>query len=221
MDIEDLKRVHVCMERIRNFERAARKYVKAQPTAEESEGVLNRVFADLIASLEQPEVKRAVEGYLAQVHREAHEKATKLLADPETLKGLPMSQEWRVANSMGFSKRRALEILTSHKHDASVIVQLPATMADLRTKLVTARDAVIKEVSQLRKMSKKELTTKQKRRRKRDILRGTMSSAFGVGVIVGNSVLVVGLGIATGALSYALGGTALHQAGRDFIGEPA
>jgi len=58
------------------------------------------------------------------------------------------------------------------------------------------------------------LRRREKKRRKRNIAQGLVSGIFGVGVILANTRFP-----ALAAISYGLGGAAIHQAIRDWVGE--
>jgi hypothetical protein len=96
------------------------------------------------------------------------------------------------------------------ERDEGVRPAFPQDVDALKVQLKDAHGSAKHRITASRAVGRKE-----KKRRKRRIAQGITSAIFGTGAIVADTKLPVLF-----AFSYGLGGSALHQALRDIVGEP-
>jgi hypothetical protein len=93
--------------------------------------------------------------------------------------------------------------------DAKMSDQFPATSAEFAARLRALHARTKERIS-----SGRPLGRKKKKRRKREVARAVVSMVVGAGAFVTNTHMPAFM-----AWSYALGGSALHQAARDLAGQ--
>jgi hypothetical protein len=115
--------------------------------------------------------------------------------------------ELSLANNFGFSKHEALKLIDSIELPEAP--DQPLTAARLTAVLNSVHAAAVGEVERSRELPKKE-----KKKRKRDVLRGVFFVSLGLGIAIANTPYVLSLPV-----SYGVAMGSLLQALKDFIGD--
>lgn len=190
---------------LRKYQKAYRRFSKAQPTLDEAETAFDAALDELLETLKIQEVRDALSACLNSMEEvdDGHQRVVQeLLGDSNDARA-----ERALASNFGMSKqavKRIARFFSSAKSSGknlshqSILEIFRCVHADAKSQINKSR----------------ELPRKEKKSRKRDVRRGVYSVTFGSGILVANTVAGPSF-----LFSYGIACIAIHQAGRDFIGD--
>lgn len=197
--------------RLAEYRKATRRYIAANPNPKTSRDHFDQKFYLLVESLRDPDVSSKFvemfshddEAYQTYLHLSEEDNVERLMSE--------LSFEIDLMVKMGFKRSDAEDMFEytvgyTQRDDFEQF----SVIDDLITKLQQVHDHTIAVVEEARTLDRK-----GKKIRKRDVKRGSLSATFGTGLIVGNTQFPP-----LAPVSYGAGLFALHQALRDFVGEP-
>jgi len=158
--------------------------------------LLKRDWADSLDQFMNTARRNLNDEYLASADRQ--EEAPQVLREEATL-----------LSKLKVDLNRLEWFYSVYLEHARISDQCPATSAELVKRLRSLHDSAKQRIS-----SSRPLGRRRKKKRKRQVARGITSLVIGVGSFVANANIPLLM-----VWSYGVGGGALHQAARDFIGE--
>lgn len=203
---------------IRDLRTAYRRFSEAKPTVVDASIAADRRLHRVFALLDNPQIVQNLNGKIAKV--KAKDDPSQLKAEYAGKISETLITERKLLSHLGMSRKDAEEFLTKHYHAEWHGFGKIESVEDLKSLLMSAhRDYIrIIQASRDEAQNRQDATAlahsnarKVKKAKKRNGHRAAYSAVFGVGVIAVNALGKVF------PISYAIGGTALMQSGRDFI----
>ena len=195
--------------RLRELARAHDRLSRAVPDPATAAAVADAALSRVITLLDDPDVARPlvelipaarerVLGASDEFHVEFRERRSEVLAI-----------ETNVTRRLGTTEDDIQRMYVSYERTREKRQAFPQGIEEIKRQLIEVHESTKAQIVVSRNLGRKE-----KKKRKRKLGQGVASAIFGTGVIVADSQLPVLF-----AFSYGLGGSALHQALRDIVGE--
>jgi len=196
---------------LRDLARAHDRLSRAVPDPETAVAAVDAALANVVTLLDDP----GVAGPLMELIAGARERAGGAsggspLAFAERRPEL-VAIEAKLTRRLGTTEDDLHRMYAAFERSRERLEVFSGGIDDIKQQLIKVHESTKAQVADSRNMSRKE-----KKKRKRKLGQGIASAIFGTGVIAADSQLPLLF-----AFSYGLGGSALHQALRDIVGEEA
>lgn len=195
---------------IRNYNKAIKRYLKGSPSTTEASNELKLSYLELMLSLNNPKLQKLINDNIEKIESDFNK--TKNTDDiiKQLTNGSEVSElEKSLADNFGMSKNDVMRLIASYEKSNNNLHKFSIT--DIKLYFEGLQNHLISEVPKVRKVGKKD-----KKARKRDLLRGAFSTTFGAGIAAANTLMP-----STYLFSYSIAAIAIHQGIRDFIGDPS
>lgn len=196
---------------LRQLERAYDKLTRGVPDPKAAEANADRVLEGVTNLLSDKELADNLDALIIEARKEFEANAEKFDAPNNEPKQELFLAEIKVLRNSGLGPEDILELYAVFQDVKLEKGQFVSNSEELRTHLEALHRKYKAEIEASRLQPRK-----QKKKRKRKVLQGAISTTLGTTVIIADSQFPPLF-----AFSYGLGGGALHQALRDFIGDPA
>ena len=200
----DLKNM---MQHLRHLMKAYDRYSRAVGGPDISEFELDQVFERLLLSIKKEwshSLDHFFETARETVLKEYSEAAESVNDETEILK-----KEAELLNELKTDADMIQWFYSTYRENSEASDKSPATSRELEARLRELHQRIKEKISDSRSLPRK-----AKKKRKRQVARGITSLTAGIGAFIANTNLPPIM-----AWSYGVGGGALHQAARDFVGE--
>ncbi len=205
------QKLDLLFNRLRDLAKAYDRLSRAVPDPSTAERDADTALERVNALLGDPEIAKVMGELIRAGHHRVLSAPEEFDADLRAKRSEIIEIETKIMRRIGAKEVDISRLYLSYERSRSYRDQFPAEVDDLKQKLTEIHNATKEHISQSRELSRKE-----KKKRKRKIGQGVASAIFGTGVIVADTQLPLLF-----AFSYGLGGGALHQALRDIVGEAA
>lgn len=201
-------KLSLLVKNLRQLEKAYDKLSRGIPDPITAAANADRVLTGVLTLLADRELTDSLNSLIAE--------ARKTLRSPDagsnnTEERSRLEQESKVLRASGLSQAEIAELYFTFQDVKGEQDKFVGSSEELRTHLESLHQKYKSEIAASREQPRKE-----KKRRKRKVLQGVISAT------IGTTAIVVDIQFPPlFAFSYGFGGGALHQAVRDFIGDPA
>lgn len=196
---------------LRQLEKAYDKLSRGVPDPKIAEANADRALLRVTSLLADKELAANLDALIIEARKEFEANAEKFDAPTDEQKQELFSAEIKVLRNSGLGQDVIVELYDVFQEVKLEKGQFVSNTEELRAHLEALHKKYKAEIEASRQQPRKE-----KKKRKRKVLQGAGSTLLGTGVIIADSQFPPLF-----AFSYGLGGGALHQAIRDFIGDPA
>lgn len=199
---------------VRNLQRLEKAYDKLSrgiPDPKTAETHADRVFEGIVDLLSDKGLAEKLDALIIEARNEFQDNSEKFDNPSEEEKEELFEAERKALRHSGLGQADIVELYSKFQEIKVEKGQFVSNTEELRVSLEALHQKYKSEIE-----ASRELPRKKKKKRKRKVLQGVGSMTIGTGVIIADSQFPPLF-----AFSYGLGGGALHQALRDFIGEPA
>lgn len=193
------------------LEKAYDKLSRGVPDPKSAEASADRALEAVTSLLSDKELASNLDALIAEARKEFEVNADKFDAPTDEQKQELFAAEARVLRSSGLRQDEIAELYAVFQGVKLEKGQFASNSEELRTSLEALHKKYKAEIEASRQQPRKE-----KKKRKRKVLQGAASATLGTTVIIADAHFPPLF-----AFSYGLGGGAIHQAIRDFIGDPA
>lgn len=202
---------------VRRYQRAHQRFLNGSPSTLVAKEIYEREFESLKSLILRPEFQSVLDKHFASFDQSTGSGHTTSF-DPDKLPAALVARELSLVSVAGYSKtesRHILQNLSLRRKDDQA--RVPSDSKELLVQLTEIHKSTIVRIQELRELPLEESAGKEKRKRKREIRRAVLSGTWGTAMIVSNIAFAAATSLIT--ISLALGGTAIHQALRDAIGD--
>lgn len=196
---------------LQQLEKAYDKLSRGVPDPKAAEVNADRALEGVTSLLSDKELADKLDALIIEARKEFEANAAKFDAPSNEQKQELFSAEVKVLRNSGLGQDEIVELYTVFQEVKLEKGQFVSNSEELRAYLEALHKKYKAEIEASRQQPRK-----QKKKRKRKVLQGALSATVGTTVIIADSQFPPLF-----AFSYGLGGGALHQAVRDFIGDPA
>lgn len=196
---------------LQQLEKAYDKLSRAVPDPKIAEANADRALEAVTNLLSDKELADNLDALIIEARKEFEANAEKFDNPNSKQKQELFSAELKVLRDSGLGQDAIVELYATFQEVKREKGQFVSNSEELRTYLEALHKKYKAEIEASRQQPRKE-----KKKRKRKVLQGAASATVGTGAIIADSQFPPLF-----AFSYALGGGALLQAMRDFIGDPA
>jgi hypothetical protein len=197
--------------RLRDLAKAHERLARGVPDVKSAEAVADNALKAVLKLLEDPEIDDLLNEFISAARNRLIEAPGDFDHELETRRSELVRAEASVMQRVGARKRDIEYLYVRYRDVQQFREKFPSDAAALRQCIVDLHQSTKVQLTESRTLARKE-----KKTRKRKLAQGITSAIFGTGVIAADTQLPLLF-----AFSYALGGSALHQALRDIVGEPA
>ena len=201
---------HQFMLLLRKLEKSYAKLLESTPSREVAERNCNVAFDNVIFALQDPLLRDLLNRLLQSASEEFASNGDKIIDSVESKKEAIMKEEAADAAAFGIKRNEILEVFRSFCKNRSRLPSFIDSVDELEGILQAHHRRTIDE-----NMESMGLPRKKKKARRIDVKKASFNLLTGTAIIVANTKFAP-----TFVVSYALGGGAVLQAARDFIGDP-
>lgn len=198
---------------VRNLQQLDNAYDKLSrgiPNPKAAEANADRVLERVIGLLSDKELTKNLDSLIIEARSEFEANAEKFDNPSDKQKREMLSAEAKVLRGSGLDEDALLELYAKFQEVKQEKGRFVSDSKELLMHLEALHKRYKAEIEASREQPRKE-----KKRRKRKVLQGAASATFGTTVIIADAHFPPLF-----AFSYGIGGGALHQAVRDFVGDP-
>lgn len=201
--------LNLLMVRLRELARAHERLSKAVPDPATAIAVADTAFERVMMLLDDPDVATPLADLIPPARERVVTATDDFRAEFKERRSELIEIETTIMRRLGATQEDIERFYAAYERVHREPHKLPEGVDAIKQRLLEVHECTKREMAASRNLSRKE-----KKRRKRKLGQGITSAIFGTGVIVADTQLPVLF-----AFSYGLGGGALHQALRDIVGE--
>jgi hypothetical protein len=195
--------------RLRELARAHQRLSRAVPDPATAAVAADAALLRVITLLDDPDVAGPLSELIPPARERVLGAADEFHAEFKERRSEVVAVEAKVTRRLGTTEEDIQRMYLSYDRARERRQAFPEGIEGIKRQLIEVHESTKLQIVVTRNMSRKE-----KKKRKRKIGQGIASAIFGTGVIAADTQMPVLF-----AFSYGLGGAALHQALRDIVGE--
>ncbi len=197
--------------RLRDLAKAHDRLSRGVPDIKSAEAVADNALKEVLKLLENPEITDLLNELIPEARNRLIGAPSAFDHELEARRPELVRVEAAVMQRVGARKRDIEYLYVQYRDVQQYREQFPSDSAALRQSIFDLHESTKAQLSESRNLDRK-----KKKKRKRKLGQGIASAIFGTGIIAADTQLPLLF-----AFSYGLGGSALHQALRDIVGEDA
>ena len=201
--------LNVLMDRLRELARAHDRLSRAVPDPPTAIAAADAALHRVMTLLDDPNIAGPLGELIPGAHDRVVGAADAFHAEFKERRSELIKIEATVTRRLGTTQEDIEHLYLAYERAYERRHEFPEGIDALKQRLVEVHESTKLEIATSRNMSRKD-----KKKRKRKLGQGIASAIFGTGVIAADTQMPLLF-----AFSYGLGGAALHQAFRDIVGE--
>jgi len=203
------RQLDLLLQALRDLTKARERLSRAVPDPATAESEADAALQRALALLDDPEITRALTELIPPARHRLLNSPDEFDTEFKARRSELIAIETKVMRRLGATEDDITQLYLSYQQTRAQREAFPQEVDALERRLVEVHSSKILQI-----IASRDLSRKKKKKRKRKIGQGITSAIFGTGVIVADAQLPLLF-----AFSYGLGGSALHQALRDIVGE--
>jgi len=197
------------LKKLRELDKAYKKLTRSIPSVKIAEERANATFDLVMMALQDPILRNQLDTLLSDASDDLESQTNKVVSSVEKRKATVLREEASDVSEFGIKRSELNQIFKEFIENEDEVCDFVDTVSDLEAVLKKTHRSIIES-----NRISLELPRKTKKGRRRDLTQGAFNVLAGTAIIVANTKFPPSF-----VVSYALGGSALLEGTRNFIGK--